>query len=707
LISNSTARKLTSSGVTASSSFGISGDDSAHIMTILRDTLYSDKVLAPLREYSSNAWDANRDAGKKDLPIKVTLPTKLDPTLYIQDFGLGLSETDMFQVYTQYGKSTKRNSDDVVGQFGIGSKSAFAYSDSFTITSRHGGMCRTYVAVLDESNKGSINLLNEEECDEDETGITIQIPVKPEDIWDFNQKAESLFQYFEPRPEINIKLPDLPAERQILSNGILNSSRGSAAEWVAVMGCVPYKVDLDQLEGAHNPDGGIGNHIKHLSGVLYFNIGDVQVSASREGLKYSTSTKAALIKKFNDLVDEYVRTTIAALEDDSKVTIWEKRVRAQILNHLRLPIPKEFKDLLETSLEYKAKTKTFVLTSWQSQAETTSLYVGTDTRIFLRDDLRNTTGFHDLKYHDYLVRMNDGEEWEDVEEELEKLSIKLGFYGVPVLKLSSLNWTPPPVKTPKLKQMNDKHRVSTFKLQVNAAFTHPWSDIWTIEKRVPTKDDVFVILKGFRTDFEGEFDIYRSYKNDKDIIVGLGETMPEIYGYKSTKKKPVLPEQRTGTHYPEWREKVFHQIAAIEKIRKQLAVYEAAVVVTNDYHGEASSYTVALDLFGVKHPITRLLKRQREAKRIYSKLPEKQRNAISRLYEKVKATNKFDALKARDDIYAKYPLVALSRMSELWGKNSIHWAEYIKLIDKVRPQNLTPVIKDEEEEEDDDNIFDE
>lgn len=29
-------------------------------MTILRDTLYSDKVLAVIREYSANAWDAAR-----------------------------------------------------------------------------------------------------------------------------------------------------------------------------------------------------------------------------------------------------------------------------------------------------------------------------------------------------------------------------------------------------------------------------------------------------------------------------------------------------------------------------------------------------------------------------------------------------------------------------------------------------------------------
>lgn len=701
--SNATARTLTSSGVSASRAFDISAGDSAHIMTILRDTLYSDKVLAPLREYSSNAWDAHRDAGKHDAPIKVVLPTKLDPTLTIQDFGSGLSEEDMFQVYTQYGRSTKRNSDDVVGQFGIGSKSAFAYSDSFTITSRHGGMCRTYVAVLDESNKGSINLLNEEECDEDDTGITIQIPVKPEDIWDFERKAVDLFQHFNPRPDINIKLPDPPAERQILRHGILNSQRGHG-EWVAVMGCVPYKINVDQLVGSHNPDGGIGEHVRELSGVLYFDIGDVQISASREELKYSATTKKALVKKFNDLIDEFVRTTIAEIESNSKLTIWEKRIRAQILNHLHLPIPKEFKDLLHTSVEWKHKLKTFVLTGHSSPQPISSIYIGSQTRIFLRDDMRLLSGFHDLKYHDYLVRKNDDEEWDDVEEELEDFVTKIEILGVPILKLSSLNWTPPPVKSTGIKIKNDKHRVDTFKLLPDENFSSPWSDVWEIEKRVPKKSDVFVIIKGFKVveqaDGEGGTGFFYRYRQHRKFVEAFGEKMPTIYGYKSTKKKPVALDKCVGTHYPVWHDKFVRDLAATQKIQKMLVVYEAAMIMYSHYDDDYSNYTIALDLFGAKHPITQLVKLQKDAKREYNKLPDGVREALPELYKLVKDTNKFSAIAAREEIYQKYPLLALNRMSELWGSNSIHWGEYVQLIDKARPTNLTPVQLEDEDDDD-------
>ena len=47
----------------------------AHLMSVLTD-LYSDKPLAVIREYSTNALDAHRAAGNT-APIEVTLPSTL------------------------------------------------------------------------------------------------------------------------------------------------------------------------------------------------------------------------------------------------------------------------------------------------------------------------------------------------------------------------------------------------------------------------------------------------------------------------------------------------------------------------------------------------------------------------------------------------------------------------------------------------------
>lgn len=74
MIPAQTQRSVETSPVAASASFGISQNDVAHILTMLRDTLYSDRVLAVLREYAANAWDVHREVGKGDVPIQVTLP---------------------------------------------------------------------------------------------------------------------------------------------------------------------------------------------------------------------------------------------------------------------------------------------------------------------------------------------------------------------------------------------------------------------------------------------------------------------------------------------------------------------------------------------------------------------------------------------------------------------------------------------------------
>ena len=157
MIPNTQLRTVQSNGVQDVASFDISSkeENRTFIMGLLRDAIYSDKVLAVLREYSANAWDEHRQSGRGDLPIKVTLPTAVDPTLTIRDFGRGLSHKDVFTVFTQYGESSKRTDSSAVGMLGIGSKSGFAYTDSFTVTSWHSGGKRVYAAVLDAYDQGT------------------------------------------------------------------------------------------------------------------------------------------------------------------------------------------------------------------------------------------------------------------------------------------------------------------------------------------------------------------------------------------------------------------------------------------------------------------------------------------------------------------------------------------------------------------------
>ena len=147
---------VTSSGIQEAVSFGIKSDGLAHIFNVLRNQLYSDKILAVMREYSANAVDANVEAGKPLTPITVTLPNRMNLNFKVRDNGFGLSDEDIREVYAFYGESTKRNSNALIGQLGLGSKSAFAYGDNFVINSFIGGKMSSYNAFIDDSQVGQI-----------------------------------------------------------------------------------------------------------------------------------------------------------------------------------------------------------------------------------------------------------------------------------------------------------------------------------------------------------------------------------------------------------------------------------------------------------------------------------------------------------------------------------------------------------------------
>ena len=117
---NSTSPTINRVGSFTESKFGIaSSEDLVYIFDILRNKLYSDKALAVVREYSTNAADANVENGVGSTPIIITVPNSMSPQFKVRDFGKGLSEDEVRNIYCMYGRSTKRSSNEFTGQLGI------------------------------------------------------------------------------------------------------------------------------------------------------------------------------------------------------------------------------------------------------------------------------------------------------------------------------------------------------------------------------------------------------------------------------------------------------------------------------------------------------------------------------------------------------------------------------------------------------------
>ena len=167
------------------------------LMDNMAKHLYARPKEAILREYSTNGWDAQVEIGETR-PIEITLPSPIEPVLCIRDFGVGLDYEGIAKVYSQYGASTKRDSNDYNGTFGVGGKSAFAYSNRFTIVSVKNGRRTEVIVTRNEGGTAEMIVVTGKQGTptDEPRGTTIKIPTRRGD--DFVAEAAKLYRWFEP-----------------------------------------------------------------------------------------------------------------------------------------------------------------------------------------------------------------------------------------------------------------------------------------------------------------------------------------------------------------------------------------------------------------------------------------------------------------------------------------------------------------------------
>lgn len=158
--------------------FGVTDDPM--LMSMLSTGLYANPLRTMLQEIMFNAWDAHRMGNCQDKPIDVYLNETTG--LIVRDYGPGIAPKDMRPIYCIYGNSTKRKDDNQTGGFGLGSKSPYAYNDSFTVTSHHDQKKSMYLMkrVSEENNGGPGMTPIIQEVDTSEKGLMVTVPMKNE-----------------------------------------------------------------------------------------------------------------------------------------------------------------------------------------------------------------------------------------------------------------------------------------------------------------------------------------------------------------------------------------------------------------------------------------------------------------------------------------------------------------------------------------------
>lgn len=115
---------------------------------------YSDRIGSIVRELTSNASDARKEA-KNTEPVLVKLEYNIENDAFqftVEDFGVGMDSERISKVFNQYLSSTKRDSNDQIGGYGLGSKSPLSYQDSFEVITRKDGIEYNFIYFRSSDN---------------------------------------------------------------------------------------------------------------------------------------------------------------------------------------------------------------------------------------------------------------------------------------------------------------------------------------------------------------------------------------------------------------------------------------------------------------------------------------------------------------------------------------------------------------------------
>lgn len=142
---------------------------------LLLSNLYSDPLGSTIRELCTNAVEANQASGTTR-KVVIQLPNALSTDLIIKDYGTGLNDKEIDKYLNCLFSSSKGESNDSMGGFGLGSKSPLALVDTFFLSSVKDGVQYDYMWIKERGQIPTPIFQGSDTVTAD-NGITITVPL--------------------------------------------------------------------------------------------------------------------------------------------------------------------------------------------------------------------------------------------------------------------------------------------------------------------------------------------------------------------------------------------------------------------------------------------------------------------------------------------------------------------------------------------------
>lgn len=278
------------------------------IFQMFTENIYSDPIGTVIREITSNCFDSHMEAGVDSTKTPVLVSMGVDnggKYISFTDQGVGMSPDRVSKIYGVYFKTTKRDTNNQIGGFGIGGKTPLAYTNSFYIITRYEGIEYVYNIYIDKK-RPAIELMLQTSTDKP-NGTTVKVPIEANDSHLFESKTLRQLYYFE-----NLVFEGFSESSEVTNDySIIKGKhflyRGNKySNLVHVCyGRVAYPLDFDAL--------GLDSSNYNVPIALRVEIGELEgsgVTPSREALKY-TKENVRILKRKLDLAMEELNAMLS------------------------------------------------------------------------------------------------------------------------------------------------------------------------------------------------------------------------------------------------------------------------------------------------------------------------------------------------------------------------------------------------------------
>jgi hypothetical protein len=283
---------------------GMSTKDAAMFYEITSKFMYSNVPGSIVRELTSNCYDAHVEARRLGILAQDEIQPVIikggweedDYYIYFIDKGTGMNPERWHEVYLKYMESSKRETNDELGMWGLGSKSPFAYTDVYHVVTIADGIKYHYIMSKGVDGIPDWDLIAQNPSTE-HSGTTIKFIIEggrySSDYYKFQQEIIEQLRYFD---DVYVEDFDVPNEYQILELDTFKYREADSEnqEMHIVLGKVTYPIDWKTLK---RPAINIPIGAK-------FAIGELFVTPNREQLRYNDDMVAIVNKRVDECLDE-------------------------------------------------------------------------------------------------------------------------------------------------------------------------------------------------------------------------------------------------------------------------------------------------------------------------------------------------------------------------------------------------------------------